>query len=228
MLINKVETKCPIKLKITITILGFYFCVVLPCIQIFLRMDPYWSKHSNILFFAFVVIYIAFLINPTDLGFSTKYFNQHIVLGLISGGALLLSIVLLNYVLNAIGLASNNTFSQNIENEVTDIYRNILEKIGLIIVVPFIEQIFFSGLALKSLLERINPIIAIYIISVIYTLIGLDLTLGTFALGIIASTLFKITGTLYSSIIFHMSCVVGGEIIFKIYPKLIVILGFLF
>ena len=80
----------------------------------------------------------------------------------------------------------------------------------------------------KTKLERINPIIAIYIISVIYTLIGLDLPLGTFALAIIASILFKITGTLYSSIIFHMSCVVGGEIIFKTYPKLTVILGFLF
>ena len=135
---------------------------------------------------------------------------------------------MLNYVLNAIGLENNNAFSKNIDNEVTYTYGTVLEKIGLIIVVPFIEQIFFSGLALKSLLERINPIIAIYIISVVYTLIGLDLTLGAFALGIIASTLFKITGTLYSSIIFHMSCVVGGELIFKTYPKLIVILGFLF
>ena len=191
-------------------------------------MDPYWGKHSHIVFFAFVVICIAFIANPTDLGFSKKHLNQHIVLGLVSGGILLSSIVLLNFSLDAIGLVSHNNFSENIKNEGTYTYRNILEKIVLIIIVPFIEQIFFSGVALKSLLERINPIIAIYIISVIYTLIGLDLTLGTFALAIIASILFKITGTLYSSIIFHMSCVVGGEIIFKTYPKLTVILGFLF
>ena len=209
-------------------ILGFYFLVILPATQIFFRTHPWMHKYADLLFFIIVVLFISYKTNLSQLGFSKKYLYQHIVLGLISGGALLFSLPIFEIGLEATGLLDHKIFGEKSEIDVSYDLRLLLEKTATVLFIPLIEQIFFTGVVLQSLLKKINPFLAIYVVSIIYALIGFNLTLGAFGLAIGASLLFKITGTLYASIIFHMSCAVGGELLINIYPKLTVILGFLF
>ena len=102
----------------------------------------------------------------------------------------------------------------------------LLEKAIIVFFIPLIEQIFFTGLILQSLLKKTNPSIAIYAASAFYTLFAFNITLGKFGLGLIASILFSLTGTLYASIIFHISCLVGWELLANAYPRLIIFFGF--
>ena len=85
------------------------------------------------------------------------------------------------------------------------------EYAGILLIIPFIEQVFFTGIIFQSLLKKINPILAIYAAGIIYSLAGFKLSLGAFGLGVVTSFLFKSTKTLYASIIFHASCAVGGS-----------------
>ena len=79
-----------------------------------------------------------------------------------------------------------------------------------------------------SLINKINPIFATYLSGIIYSLGGFKLNLAAFGLGIVTCFMFKTTKTIYSSIIFHSSCVLGGIIIRVFYPRLNTILNFLF
>ena len=99
--------------------------------------------------------------------------------------------------------------------------------LSFILLVPLIEQIFFTGIVVQSLLRKYNPVIAIYGAGLIYTLVDFKLSLATFGLGLIAGGLFKLTGTLYAPLLFHVSCVLAGILLVEVYPSLITVLGFL-
>ena len=226
MRIKRVESTSCWPFKVPILILGFYFLIVLPCTQFFFRTYPWLYKYADILFFSIVVIFALYKTNPAQLGFATKYLNQHLVLGLITGGILLLSLPLLETGLEITDLTDHELFGENPRKVSYDL--NFLKEIAVIVVlIPLIEQIFFTGFILQSLLKKINPILAIYTGGLIYTLAGFKLSLGTFGLGICTSLLYKISGTLYASILFHMSCVLGGVLLENVYPRIIIILGFL-
>ena len=102
-----------------------------------------------------------------------------------------------------------------------------MDKSILVILIPFIEQIFFTGFIFQSLQKLINPILAIYTGGIIYTLAGFKLSFGSFGLSLCTNLLFKLTGTLYASILFHISCALGSVLIENIYPGMIGVLGFL-
>ena len=211
-----------------ILIVGVYFLVILPCTQIFFRTHPWLYKYTDIIFFTIVVMLAAYKTNLTELGFSKKYLNQHLVLGLIAGGILLFSLPLLETGLESIGLIHHEFFGEKSQSHVSNNLSSLPEQLTTLIFIPLIEQIFFTGIILQSLLKKINAITAVYTSSLIYTLAGFKLTLGTFGLGIGASSLYKLTGTLYASILFHISCALGGILLENIYPKIRIILGFLY
>ncbi|SVD87761.1 uncharacterized protein METZ01_LOCUS440615, partial [marine metagenome] len=91
MKIKCVESTSSWQFKVPILIIGVYFLVILPCTQIFFRTHPWLYKYTDIIFFTMVVILALYKTNLTELGFSKKYLNQHLVLGLIAGGILLFS-----------------------------------------------------------------------------------------------------------------------------------------
>ena len=130
--------------------------------------------------------------------------------------------------LEAIGLIDHEFFGEKSQSHVSNNLSSLPEQLTTLIFIPLIEQIFFTGIILQSLLKKINAITAVYTSSLIYTLAGFKLTLGTFGLGICASSLYKLTGTLYASILFHISCALGGILLENIYPKIRIILGFLY
>ena len=191
-------------------------------------MHPFLYKYNDVLFIAVIVLIALYRINHSELGFSTQYLYQHIFLGLFIGSLFLLSLPLLQTGLDGMERIDHKIFLEKPETDISYNLSFLLEKIVIVFFIPIIEQVFFTGLVLQSLLKKAHPILAIYIVGLIYTLTGFDLTFGSFGLGIGAGLLFKLTGTLYASILFHISCVVGGELLVNVYPKLMLILGFLF
>jgi membrane protease YdiL (CAAX protease family) len=175
-----------------------------------------------------VVILALYKTNLTELGFSKKYLTQHLVLGLIAGGILLFSLPLLETGLKSTGLIDHELFGEKSQHHDLNSLSLLPEQLTTLVFIPLIEQIFFTGIILQSLLKKMNAITAVYTSSLIYTLAGFKLTLGTFGLGIGASSLYKLTGTLYASILFHISCALGGILLENIYPKIRIILGFLY
>ena len=114
--------------KVTILVLGFYFLVVLPCTQIFFRTHPWLYKHADILFFTLVVVFTLYKSKLTKLGFSTKYLNQHLVLGLLAGGLLLLSLPILKTGLEVTGLVDHELFGEMPQGDVLYSLNMLLEK----------------------------------------------------------------------------------------------------
>ena len=143
------------------------------------------------------------------------------------GGTILISLPLLDTAIEVTGLADHELFGKRSKKEVLHDFSSLIEKGAVVFFIPLIEQIFFTGIILKTLLRRINPVLAIYAAGLFYTLAGFKLSLGTFGLGVCTGLLFKLTGTLYSPVLFHMSCALAGIILEKVYPRLIFILGFL-
>ena len=228
MKIKCVESTSSWQFKVPILIVGVYFLVILPCTQILFRSHPWIYNHTDTLFFAAVVIFIFIRFNLIEIGFSTKYLKQNLILGLISGWIILLSLPVLNAGLEVADLTSHKLVGRNSISDFSFNFKFLLEKIGIILFIPLIEQIFFTGFVLQCLLKKINPILAVYSLGLIYSLTGFNLTFGSFLLGIGASSLFILTGTLYAPILFHMSCAMGWELISNLYPRLIIVFGFLF
>ena len=203
--------------------------VILPYSQIFFRTHPWLYKNADVMIFAVVVATLLTLYrnNLSALGFSTGHLKQHLVLGAFAGGTIILCLPLLDVGLSVTGMAEHELFTGRLDDQSLFHTASLPEKSAKVILIPLIEQIFFTGFILQTLLKKHNPILTIYVGGLIYTLAGFKLSLGSFGLGICASLLFKITGTLYASILFHMSCALGGVLLETIYPRLITVLGFL-
>ncbi len=228
MKINRIEITSPWPFKIPVMVLCVYFFVILPCTQLFFRTHPWLYKFSDDAFFALVVMVLMaiFKNNLSALGLSSRYLKQHLVVGAVAGSCILLCLPLLELGLNITGLAEHELLAGEVKENLYDT-GVLTEKSVRIFLIPLIEQIFFTGFILQSLLKKYNPIIAIYTVGLVYTLAGLKLSLGAFVMGIGTSLLFKLTGTVFAPFIFHMSCVLGGVLVEYVYPRLITLLLFL-
>ena len=153
---------------------------------------------------------------------------MNLFIGSVVGGALIFSLFLLDLCINSTNMANHDLFKNQPNSNFSSDNISTFDYAGVILVVPLIEQIFFTGIIFQSLLKKISPILAIYSAGIVYSLAGFKLSLGAFGLGVTTSFLFKITKTLYASIIFHASCALGGVIIKSVYPRLNTLLGFLF
>ena len=107
MLIKNIGSTSSWGLKIPVLILVFYFVIILPCTQILFRSHPWIYNHTDTLFFTAVVIFIFIRFNLVEIGFSTKYLKQNLILGLISGWIILLSLPVLNAGLEVADLTSH-------------------------------------------------------------------------------------------------------------------------
>jgi len=175
-----------------------------------------------------IISFALYRLNIKVLGFSTKNLKNGLLIGLFSGGGLLFGLFLLNFCIDLTGMADHDLFNDRPYSKSFFYMGSTAEYAAILLAIPFIEQVFFTGIIFQSLLKKINPILAIYASGIIYSLAGFKLSLGAFGLGVVTSFLFKSTKALYSSIIFHASCAAGGVIIKSIYPKLSTLLGFLF
>ena len=215
-------------IRATIFTLSVYLLLVLPGKNILFHTNPWLYKYSDSVYFLVIIFYALYRSNIKTLGFSVKYLKKNLFIGSAYGGALILCLYLLDLCIDLTDLANHDLFNNKPNPDISLDKSSILEYVALVLVIPFIEQIFFTGIIFQSLLKKISPILAIYASGIIYSLAGFKLSLGAFGLGVTTSFLFYFTKTLYASIIFHASCEVGGVIVKSVYPRLNTFLSFLF
>ena len=215
-------------IRATIFTLSVYLLLVLPGKNIFFHTNPWPFKYTDSIYFFVIILYALYKSNIKVLGFSLKDLKRNLFIGSVSGGALISSLVLLDLCIDSTGMANHGLFKNQPNSIISSDQSSIIEYAGVVLVIPLIEQIFFTGIIFQSLHKRISPILAIYASGIIYSLAGFKLSLGAFGLGFITSFLFNVTKTLYASIIFHASCAVGGVIVKSVYPRLNTLLSFLF
>jgi membrane protease YdiL (CAAX protease family) len=214
-------------IRSTIFILIFYLLLVLPGKNIFFHTNPWIYKYTDIIYFSVIILLVLYSNSTEKLGFSVKNLKKNLTVGVISGLLLIVSLFLLNLGIDLTGMSNLDLLKNQSSLNISPNNISIVGYITIILVVPFIEQVFFTAIVFQSLLKKINPILAIYASGVIYSIGGFKLSLGAFIIGATTALLFKITKTLYASIIFHSSCAVGGLIIKSLYPRLNTLLSFM-
>ena len=214
--------------RVTISILITYLLVIQPSKNIFFHTNPWALNNIDTIYYLLVIIFAIYKLNIKLLGFSTKNLKNNLMIGFLSGGGVLISLLLINLSIDLVGLERNAMFAEdpNIKNIILTKY--VKEYSVIIIIVPLIEQVFFTGIIFQSIAKKISPILAIYSSGVIYSIAKYKLSLGAFFLGVFTSFLFNQTKTLFAPIIFHASCATGGILIKSFFPRLKTILGFLF
>ena len=130
--------------------------------------------------------------------------------------------------LELLNLTNHELLSKKASNSISYNFDFFSKQFLLILLIPLVEQIFFTGIVFQSLIKKLNPVIAVYITGLLYTIVGFKLSLGAFGLSAITSLLFLLTGSLHASLIFHACSALGNFILENIYPRIITILGFLY
>ena len=215
-------------IRTTIPILCFYLFLVLPGTNIFFHTNPWLLKYSDTIYFFIITLLAITKLNYEILGLSIKNIKENLRIGFLAGGILISGLVLLDFSIGLTNLSDQELFSNNINKSYPPIKDLSLEYLAAVLVIPIIEQVFFTGIVFQSFLKKFNPIISIYLLGVIYSVAGFKLSLGAFGLGIFTCLLYNYTKTIYASIIFHSSCVMGGILIKHMYPRLYTLLRFLF
>ena len=229
--ISKIKNKkqsSPWTLNKIILILCFYFIFILPLITIYFRTTPFLYKYSDIIYFLIIIGITFYRKNYYSLGFLRTNINHNIIVGVLAGGTLLVTLPLIDLSLELLNLTSYELLSKKPSNNISYSFIFFYKQFLLILFIPLVEQIFFTGIVFQSLIKKLNPVIAVYITGLIYTVVGFKLSLGTFGLSAITSLLFLLTGSLYASFIFHVCSALGNFILENIYPRIITILGFLY
>ena len=218
----------PWTLNKTILILCFYFIFILPLFKIYFRTSPFLYKYNDILYFSIVIGITFYRKNYYSLEFLRKNIKYNIVVGILAGVILLITLPLMDLSLEFLNLTNHELLSKNSSNSISYGFDFFLKQFLLILLIPLVEQIFFTGIVFQSLIKKLNPVIAVYITGLIYTIAGFKLSLGAFGLSAITSLLFLLTGSLHASLIFHACSALGNFILENIYPRIITILGFLY
>jgi len=219
-------------LKLPAIFLAFYGCAVFPAVHWGFR-DIAWLP--QVLYPAFFAVTLLILmgagkISFTELGFNSRHLTQNCILGGISGGLILASLPLLNAFIEFSGLGQSEIF-QGAENRLPIAATENLtpfSMLGILVLVPILEQGFFNGFLLQPLIKKIKPVAAVYLGGLIFALAHFDFRLSTFFIGLTTAGFFCWTGTLYASLIFHITCQVAGVIVLQYYPRVVTLLGFLF
>jgi membrane protease YdiL (CAAX protease family) len=230
--VKKVESQEIWDFKITVTLVLFYFFVLYPGIQFFYRGYPWTPQYAYLTIFSAALFYVLGIkkIPLNQLGFSIRFFKNHLLIGLISGGLIVCALPLLDALISISGLDANELFSESVKQREVDDEMTFqpLNILGQVFLFPVSKQCLLTGLIFIGLKRQFKPILAIYGTAVIFTLVHFQLNLGTFALGLITALLYHWTGTLYASILFHASCSLAGLILLNVYPRLTTLLVFLF
>ena len=233
MIIKKVDSpERVLGFKFILTITLLYFLVVFPGIQFFLRGHAWFPQYGYVIYFAVIFAYVLGVkkVSLEELGFSRQHLGNHLLIGLILGSLIVSALPLMDILISVSGLDKNELLAETANQRTVNVWEELhpLSLAAQILLFPLLTQIFFTGLIFQGLSKKYNPVLAIYGAGIIFTLGHFKLNLGIFFLGIISAFLFRLTGTLYASILFHTSCSLAGILLLYIYPRLTTLLGFLF
>lgn len=218
--------------KFIATITLLYFFAVFPVIHFLLQSHSWIPQYGTLIYFAGVFAYVLGIKKiPLDgLGFSRQYLGNHLLIGLVLGSLIVAALPLLDALISVSGLEQNELLSEAANQRNRDDWQTLrpFDLAASVLIIPFLTQFFFTGLVFQSLGRKYNPSLALYASAIIFTLGHFKLNLGIFILGIITAFLYRLTGTLVASILFHMGCALAGILLLYAYPRLITILVVLF
>lgn len=231
-MINRLTLTGSWGLKLPVSLLALYACLVFPSVHLGFREIP-WLPQAT--YFAFLAISLSALIFTGKtalypLGFDPRHLAQNCLLGGLSGGLILASLPLLDAFIDFSGMGQAEIF-QGAENRLsiaTTKTLTSLSVLGGLLLVPILEQGFFNGLLLQPLIKKIKPVAAIYLAGLVFTVAHFDFHLSTFFIGLTTAGFFYWTGTLYASIAFQIICHVTGTLVLQYYPRVVTLLSFLF
>ena len=196
--------------------------------KVYFRSAPFLYKYNDILFFLIIIVITFYRKNHYSLGFLRKNIKHNIFVGVLAGGSLLVTLPLMDLSIELLNLTNYELLSKKASYSTSYNFIFFSKQFLLILFIPLVEQIFFTGIVFQSMIKKLNPVIAVYITGLIYTIAGFKLSFGAFGISVITSLLFLLTGSLHASLIFHACSALGNFILENIYPRIITILGFLY
>lgn len=229
MLPQKADIKGNASFKLSCVVLSLYFLIYLPFLKIILRGIPFFTEYGTTCFFAATTLYLRLSgkLAQKDSESSPSHIKRDLLIGLLPAVILILSVPLMDRVIALSGLGETALF-EGARQRASSTEIDGLKEFVSILLIPAIDQLFFSGLITRSLLGKFTSVAAIYTSATIFTLAHMQLDFGTLALGLITAWMFATTKYLLAPILFHIGSAVAGTLLLHAYPRMITLLGFLY
>jgi len=226
-MIQKVEMTGRWSLKWPLIALGIYGGLLFPLTHL---VFP-GNRGSIYLYPAYLVLVLSLLLlrhrgTWLDLGFRRDHVFLHLLLGIMPGVLVIATVPLLDLFIATSGLAETELFRG--ANQRSGSLDSNLYRVIQILILPFLEQIFFFGFVTQSLIRKMKPASALYLGTLIFTLAHFDIELGMFFIGFAGAGFYFLTGTIYAGLAFQIACHTGGFVLMQFYPRVLTLLGFLF
>ena len=214
----------------TITpILVFYFLVLFPTVHLFFSPNKIIYEFWGTLYFALALLFVLVLkrLSLQQLGFNNTW--KALAIGFLLGVFPLISIPLLDIWLIKSGMSQTELLmGADLRNpKEIKFGMSLSRNIFTVTIVTIIDQIFVVGLVINNLLKKKKIGRSIIFGGLLYSLIQLEISLGSLALGMISTGLLRTTGSIITPIMVNLGFAIAGILIIFNYPRLISILVFL-
>jgi len=154
--------------------------------------------------------------------------GKAILIGGLLGVTPITIVVLSDILLIETGLAQAELFTgvelrdpeeMGFKNSLTEIFFNTL-------IVPFLNQVFITGLILNNHINKENSGSFIFIGGLLHSLFQFKLSVGNLFLGMISAGLLKLTGSIIVPFLLHSGFAIAETLIVFNFPRLISFLVF--
>lgn len=211
--------------------LAGYVCVVYPLVHLLFRDPHRFAGWVGSAYFGLVLLAMLATkkLTLSQLGFQRETWMRDGAIGLIPGLLIAGAVPLFDAFIEASGLDQTELFAgaENRAAALPSTETLALIVVGQVLVMPFIEQAYFTGYLLPALFRVVKPVTAVYLAAAVFALVHFELKLSLFLIGLICSGLFYGTGTLWASLTFQVGCALGGWMVAYFYPRVVTFLAFL-
>ncbi len=149
-------------------------------------------------------------------------------MGVLLGAIPLLGVVLMDALLVKTGISQAELFAGaelRIPEEM-GFNNSLVRNIFTALIIPFLDQIFVTGLVVNNLLKKQSTGQATIGSGLLYSLFHFKLSLGNLFLGMISTGLLRTTGSIIPPILVHIGFAIAETLIVFHYPRLISVLVF--
>ncbi len=219
-------TLAPSGVKILTPILALYFLFLFPTVHLVFSGNRFIYEFWHIFYFASALALVLALkrVSLQQLGFNN--ISKTLAIGTLLGTLPVVGVVLMDSLLVQAGLSQAELFA-GAELRVPEemgFNTSIAGNISSVLVIPFLSQVFVTGLVVNNLLKKQNT--AIIGGGLLYSLFHFKPSLGNLFLGMISAGLLRATGSIIVPILVHMGFTIAEILIVLHYPRLISVLVF--
>lgn len=216
-------------MKIITPILVVYFLVVFPTVSLVFTGNRFIYEYWHILYFASALV-LAFAFKRVSLQqLCLNSTGKILATGFLVGLLPVISVPLLDSLLIKTGLSNSDLFAGAELRIPTEMgFSNSLSaNIFNATVIPFIDQVFVTGLVINHFLKKQHAGQAIIGGGLLYSLFHFKPGLGNLILGMVSVGLLRATGSLVVPMLVHAGFAIAEALIVFHYPRLISLLVFI-